>query len=298
MKFFKSSIHDIKDRLTPLVNLESYYTINNQRLYNKDDDDFPLELNKKTYWMVNELYQSQDPIRRDIMVLHTNLMNLRDPDFRVCDFYFNGHYRTTENKIYINNFEHLEELKKDYLLEKSQIMWNVADALKFTNSLESDMNVLFDLHHKLFQVFSSKASNSVDLKRVDDDALDYLEGMFKVRVKIAESLQLILREVNEFEGHKDNFQRIFNDAEKEDKQAIIKVKQIEDSGVNPEEYFKSKEKETKDKSIQLDIEEKLASGQIKILISRIILLTTPFFKKNQNLLSRIQQINLVPVNHY
>lgn len=261
MKHFRSAVFDIKERLIPIANMEAYYAVNNQRAHD-EDDDYPAEFNKKTYWLTNEMYHSQDPIKRNIVVLETNLAHLKDPDFRMCDFYFKGHYRATENKIYKSTDESLQEFKKEYLLERSEIMWNVADARKFIEALTSNFNGLFNSHHKILLIYNTKSNNRQSLKSIDDDIVEHLEAIFRLRVKIAENLQLILREIDAFEGHKDAFQKIFDDAERKIENIQLQEKVKEDQGINAEQYFKTKEKQVKDDSMQLKIEEELAEGTI------------------------------------
>ena len=264
LKYFRSAIHDIKERLLPIMNMETFYTLNNQRINGEHDEDFALELNKRIYWMVGELYYSQDPLKRNVVVLETNLNHLKDPEFRVSDFYFRGQYKSTENIIYQSNDESLQSFRKEYMLKKSQIMWNVADALKFAALLDKEIADLFALHHKIFVMYSTKAENRLDLKSLDDDMLDNVESLFDLRVKIVENIQLILSNINNFETYKAAFQKIFDEAEKRIRPKKEKAKRVEEPGINPEEYFKTKEQEIKDKSMQVTVEEKLNGGEIEM----------------------------------
>lgn len=264
MVHFKSAVNDIKTRLAPIADMEAFFMINKAQLREDETGEYRAELNRKTYWMVNELYHSQDPIQRDIIVLDTNLTKLKDPDFRICDFYFKGQYRTTENRIYQAIDEDLQDRKNEYLLKRSEIMWNISDAKEFTGMMRSNVKALFETHHNLLLHFNTRVANGDGLKDLEDEVVNDLEEMFKYRVKIAENIQLILREINAFEDYRSNFQQFFEDAEKEIGNIDSPTNNYQDTGFNAEEYFRSKQKEAKDKSMQLAIEEKLASGDISM----------------------------------
>jgi len=261
MDHFKNALAQIKEQLVALVQMQKDFEDSRPK-GDEDDRDRALEFNHKVVRFAIGMYPSQDIVKRDIVILETNLAYLKEPSFRVCDFYFDGHYRMLENRIYKEGEPVMDEAKKKYLLERSKLMWNIADAKKFITMMSSNFDGLFSFHQKLMFYYNMKKNNREDLKSIDEDVVDSLEAMFTLRVHIAENLQFILREIDAFEEYKDNFQQIFEDADQKAEAAQLHQSSIQDSGINDEEYFKAREKQAKEDTMQISIEENLATGKI------------------------------------
>lgn len=265
---FRSAIDQIKEQLVPIVQMQLEFNNSNQDK-DVDEKEEALEFNRKVIMFASNLYHSQDTIKRDIVILDTNLEHLKDPSFRICDFYFNGSCKDLEYKIYKEQEASLEEARKNYLLERSKLMWNAADAKKFLTMLSNNFDKLFNYHEKLLYYYNTKQNNREELTSIDEQVLDKLKLIFALRIRIAENIQFILREIDAFAEYKDTFQHIFDSSveKAEDIQIEEEVTTTEvthDSGINDEEYFKTKEQQTKDDTIQISIEQSLASGKIKM----------------------------------
>ena len=263
MKYFKNAIKDIRERLNPLVDMETFYSLNNQRIHDSNDIDYPLEFNKRTYWMIGELYYSEDAINRDIVILNTNLNYLQGSDFNISNFYFGGQYIDLENMVIQGKNPVVIGLKKSYTLEKSQIMWNIADAKRIIKLLNINISNLFLFHKKMYYTYNSKDNNKQNIQDINEDVEDGLLGMFKLRIKIAENLQYIFKEISEFENHIEFFKNLF-----ESIQQLLQVspntQNVSNNGPNAESHFSQQEADDSQKTMKYTIEQKLINGDIQM----------------------------------
>ena len=265
MPSFRSAMDSIKNQLVPIAQMELELHAEHANRTDVDARENAVELNHKIAKFAAELYHAQDAIKRDLVVLETNLGQLKDSSFRVCDFYFNGYYRDLENRIYKLNEPGLAAARKNYLLQRSKLLWNVADAVKFVAMMSSNFEGLFSFHKKMLFYYNTARNRRDALNTLDESVLDDLNSIFALRVHIAENLDFILREIDAFKEYKDEFQHIFDNAEHVEVEEPVEVQQVQapvEDDFNAEQYFREKEQKAKNDTMQIAIEESLAKGDI------------------------------------
>ena len=287
MPEFRRALASLSSALAPIDRLQKELSYDKQQANDDSDGVSALAFNRKISLFVGRLYRSQDTIKRDLIILETNLANLRLSAFRASEFYFSGYYSDLEQRIIGGTEPILADARQKYMALRARLMLNVGDASRFVKLMNSKFRDLFDMHKQLMYYYNTADAGRGDMKKLDQGVLAKLDVIINRKISIKEQLDFILREINEFEKYRPQFKDVFDTAETTEESPMA-VKVVEQSVVkrevsNIEDFFKKKEQQEKLDSMQLAIEKKLAKGEIKMeditdtdMANRIIM--TPLLK--------------------
>ena len=260
MIHFRTAINDILLKLSPIIKVETFYTMNKSRM-GDEDGAFEAELGRQIWWMVNQMYRNEDDLKKDVVILMSNADFIKNPNFKLGQFYFGHKYDKTEEMIYFVKDPRVENVNQEYRELRDVVVGKANEIEDLVKLLDETFQAFYDVHQKILSTYNEKIMRAEKMTEIEAETLAQLNQLFEQRAKIVDTTQMILRESLTFDNKKDDLKKIFEKAE-----LIVSGvnSKLEGDGFNDEEYFEKRYEESKQRAIENKVKTELENGQIEM----------------------------------